>query len=198
MGNITAAARRLERDLQSVARRFRRQKYFWPTERAMQTIHGIVSHWAPELVITRRHRDRVEILLARYNGGVREFRGLWHLPGGYNKIPDARRHLPQYSFRFGIKSIQPTISRIALREIGVDAEVEDIMDLYWWPRWLRNRKLFRNGRHHPYGWPLSIYLRCQPDGEIRETEDLRWFPVGQLPQNTVIPHREFIRENIMY
>jgi|SRR3989344_7609123 len=158
----TAALRRLLRKVQA-------NHCFWPDEETMQEAHRTVSMWAPELVVTRSRGDR-EILLAVYDGSAAFPAGTWHLPGGYNRWPEA--------------DIQETVSRIARCEIGTDA---------WYVRLLGEHKW--TSAEHPYGHPLSLYCLCTPQAEIRETTRLRFFRTDQLPVNLVSPHRKFIEEH---
>ena len=110
--------------------------YRWPTEKCMRAGHEVVSYWAPEIVITRpRNIHAREILLAIYEGGIEEFRGMWHIPGGYNIWDEI--------------SVQETCDRVALREIGVSAKLLCVIDAYKW----------REGEH-PYGRPLCLSCLC--------------------------------------
>ena len=138
---------------------------FWPTEEAMRAAHSTISYWATELVITRNKGH--EVLLALYEGGAEEFRGLWHIPGGYN--------------RWDEPDIETTCSRVAKREIGRDVLLLQVLDAY---KWL--------SEEHPYGRPLSLYCLCEPVGEIEEREALRFFPLDALPAKIVEPHRRFL------
>jgi hypothetical protein len=148
----------------------------WPTEETMQIGHGVVSYWAPELVITRPGRQlhsRVpEILLAIYDGGAKWFMGMWHIPGGYNEWPEL--------------DVQATVSRVAKREIGVDVIAGRTIDEYKW----------RDGEH-PYGHPLSLYKECQPVATIIQDGRLQYFPCTALPKNIIEPHRRFIEEKLL-
>ena len=142
---------------------------YWPDETTMRAAHGVVSVWAPELVITRlNQRGETEILLAMYEGGAEFFNGLWHIPGGYNRWPE--------------KDVQETCSRVAMREIGVNVRYTRTMDVYKW----------QTGEH-PYGHPLSVYASCRPAGKITESGKLRFFPKNDTPENLVVPHRRFIQ-----
>lgn len=144
---------------------------WWPNERTFQLAHGIISAWAPELVITRRVRGRKEVLLTRYGGGAKKFRGWWHLPGGYDKwtLPD----------------IAADCSAIAKRELGFDVAYRGILGAYKW-----------RPNEHPYGRPLSLYVSCAPKKKIAETAVMRFFPVKRLPPRIVPCHRKFIAEHL--
>jgi ADP-ribose pyrophosphatase YjhB (NUDIX family) len=141
--------------------------YRWPTEECMRSAHRVVSFWAPELVIMREPK---EVLLAIYDGGIEEFRGMWQLPGGYN--------------RWDEPDVQATCSRVALREIGVDVKFVRVLDAYKWQN------------EHPYGRPLSIYCLCEPVGTVKESEKLKFFPPNNLPERLVEPHGRFIKERL--
>ena len=143
---------------------------YWPDEATLRAAHGVISAWAPELVIRRsKNLWEKEILLAVYKGGAEWFNGKWHIPGGYNLWPE--------------QDVQATCSRTAKREIGVDVTYQRTIDIYKW----------RTGEH-PYGHPLSLYVECVPAAEVVESEKLRFFSKSNLPDNIVIPHRRFIEE----
>ena len=135
----------------------------------MRVAHGTVSCWAPELVITTYRENSLYVLLVRYEGGVEEFRGLWHIPGGYNNFSE-----PYF---------QTTCSAIAKRELGCDVCFVRPLGVHKW----------KDGEH-PYGRPLSIYAECQLRdlNEFRESETVKFFPVEGLPLEVVGPHRRFL------
>ena len=113
----------------------RKDKYRWPTEASMRAAHGTVSHWATELVITRPPHPSMtgsHVLLARYEGGFEDWkqREVWHIPGGFNTPPDQSRASGLF---WNFKSLQPVATKVARRELGVDVEVQALMDLFWWP-----------------------------------------------------------------
>lgn len=143
--------------------------YFLPDEETMRALHSVVSMWAIEIVIVRNNSKKKEILLAVYDGGIKEFHGVWHIPGGYNK--------------YSHPNIQTTCSVVAKREIGVDVLYERVVDSYKW----------RTGEH-PYGHPLSLFVECIPVEAIAETEKLRFFSKNELPANVVPPHLRFIQK----
>lgn len=140
----------------------------------MRAAHGVVSHWAPELVITRGNGFSLEILLDVYRAGVKEFHGLWHIPGGYNRWPEL--------------DVQATCSRIARREIGVDVEtVGPPIDVYKW-----------TSEEHVYGHPLSLFYHCRPLGDIKETDTLRFVRVSdEWPGIIIGPHARFIAKHFV-
>lgn len=156
-----------ERELIRLLKKVRDDDYRWPTEAVMRAAHNVISFWAPELVITRygRKTPSSEILLLRYDGGVKEFQNMWHIPGGYNHWDE---------------SLIETCRRVSSREIGVDVRVDRVLDAYKW------------GEDHPYGHPLSLYVRCVPVAPVEERENLRFFSTTSLPFDTVEPHRRFI------
>lgn len=149
---------------------------WWPTEECMRVAHATMSAWAPELVITKfngigRNIPK-NILLARYEGGVMEFHGMWHIPGGYGTIAD--------------RSIEAACSRIAQRELGMDVDfIRAFERPYLWCT-----------SEHPYGQPLSLYCIVSPQRTIQETESLRFFGANELPDKIVEPHRRFIQQFI--
>ena len=91
---------------------------YWPDEETMRIAHGAISYWACELVLLRDGKNGLEILLAEYSDGVEAFLGMWHIPGGYNKVLE--------------KDTQETCSRVAQREIGVDVDYCETLDSYKW------------------------------------------------------------------
>lgn len=144
--------------------------YFIP-ERSFKPLHALVSMWAPELVIVRNGPKGREVLLARYNGGMPEFKGRLHIPGGYN--------------RWNEEDIQTTCTRIAKQELGVDVMCLRVLDACKWtskphPFW------------HPYGHPLSLYVLCQPIGELVLSERQDFFLLDELPKDLLPVHRAFL------
>lgn len=113
-----------------------------------------------------------EILLAVYDGGAKEFRGKWHIPGGYNRWPEM--------------DITATCSRVAKREIGCDVTFQNVIGAYKW----------QTGEH-PYGHPLSLYVECEPVQKIVEKAQLTFFRVDRLPNLMVEPHRRFIHDHLL-
>ncbi|HEY4510722.1 MAG TPA: hypothetical protein VJJ73_02710 [Candidatus Paceibacterota bacterium] len=138
-------------------------EYHFPSQ-SYHVLEGVVSRWAPELVIIRGK----EILLAVYDGGIKEFQGMWHIPGGrdYWPAPD----------------MQANCSLVSTREIGVDVEFIKVLDIYKW----------KTGEH-PDGHPLSIYVECWLRGEVIETETLRFFSINNLPPVIVGVHERWIK-----
>ena len=145
---------------------------WWPTEECMRAAHGAMFAWASELIITKMDKGNTrEILLTLYEGGMEEFSGMWHIPGGYGSIMD--------------ESIHAACSRIAKRELGVNV---------WFLCALEQPDLWRTGEH-PYGRPLSLYCWVYPLGEIAATDHCKFFDLRNLPDNTVPVHREFLRRD---
>ena len=161
-----AEARELARLLEKV----QRNNWFIP-EAAFVPFHKVSSVWAPELVILKESPEGKRILLAKYEEGEspaqRFFGGSWHIPGGYNRWEE---------------NIQTTCSRIALRELGLNVICHEVLDAYKWG----------NGEH-PYGRPLSLYIRCESVGTIEENDRRRFFPVETLPEPIVKAHQRFIQ-----
>ena len=139
----------------------------------MRAAHGAMSTWAPELVVLRSVRyGYAEVLLTRYAGGVKEFSGMWHIPGGYGNIAD--------------ESLQAACSRIAKREFGIEVNFVAVFERpYLW-----------RPDEHPYGRPLSLYCRVCPLEEIIETDSRTFFSRGDLPANIVPAHRRFILKKL--
>lgn len=143
--------------------------YRFPDEKTMRTVHKTISMWAIELVIVHRRQRKKEILLAIYDGGAEKFQGKWHIPGSYNLWPEL--------------DVQATCSRLAKRELGIDVRYRKVIDIYKW-----------RSEEHPYGHPLSIYAECLPKEVIAESDKLRFFPIDELPENLLEPHRRFIEK----
>lgn len=155
--------------LRRLLEKVRHNQFWWPDEETMRALHATVSMWATELVMTRKGgAGETEVFLTRYEGGIEELVGFWHIPGGYNRWDEA---------------IEQTCSRVARRELGIGIIFESVMDaLKWGPG------------EHPYGRPLSVFCRCK--GEPAETGNRRWFPVSKLPDKLVEIHRRFIQEKL--
>lgn len=150
------------------------QGYWLPDEAMMMALHSICSRWAVELVITRqREHGLPEVLLTVYDGGAEKFKGQWHIPGGYELFLDS--------------DIQAVCSRIAKRELTMDVQYLEVLDVYKW-----------QAEEHPYGRPLSLYVRCLPEKTIQETEGMRFFTSFTLPSNLIGPHRRFIESYLLY
>lgn len=137
---------------------------FWFSEKVFRALHGVVSFWAPELVITRKNHQ--EILLTPYEGYFRT--GYWHIPGGFSQRNE---------------TIQQSCSRIAKRELGLDVRMQKVLGACKW-----------TAREHPYGRPLSLYILCRSREPIREHGRMKFFPVRNLPRKTMPPHRKFIEQ----
>lgn len=147
---------------------------WWPSEASMRAAHAAMSAWAPELIITKSRWwiFRKRILLARYEGGMVEFRGMWHIPGGYVTITD--------------EGIEAACSRIAKRELGIDVDFIRVFERPY--LWLPGE--------HPYGRPLSLYTDVRPRGKILETASRRFFGRDDLPDNLLEVHKRFIEQFI--
>ena len=155
-------AKELARLLGKVAR----SGYYFP-DPAFQALHGVVSMWAPELVIAREGARGKEVLLTKYKGGAAAFKGKWHIPGGYNTWSDS--------------GLDETCDRIAKRELGVGVKYKKTLDVY---RWMADE--------HPYGRPLSLFVECDLLGEIKENNEMRFFSKDALQENIVPCHRRFL------
>lgn len=144
---------------------------FYPTEEAMRIADSIRPRWAAELVFAGGDRTLPDkILLTVYNGGIEEWRGRWHIPGGYGTIEDT--------------SFAETCYRLALKEVGVEVKVIRI---------LGHPYLWAPGEHI-YGRPLSIYTLVWTPAPVQETEWRRYFAFEELPPHTIEPHRRFIEQ----
>ena len=164
---------------------------WWRTEECMRAAHGTMSVWALELVIIKPFGilgllrrifypmiglpPASKILLTIYDGGIEEFRGRWHIPGGYGTIAD--------------ESVRSACSRIAWEEIGGSVRfVRVYPHPYLWPP--------HDPGKHPYGRPLSLYTMVKPTHQIREGRSCRFFGHDELPTNLIEPHRKFIEQYI--
>lgn len=157
------------RDLEKLLTRVIASGRWWPNEKTFQLAHGITSAWAPELVITRVHKSKKEILLTKYGGGAKWFSGMWHIPGGYDSWKRS--------------DIQADCTSIAKRELGIDVKYVKILDIYKW-----------KPGEHPYGRPLSLYVECVPKKKIIETEAKKFFPVQKLPEKVVPCQKNFVKK----
>jgi len=141
---------------------------YWPDEATTRAAHGAISHWAADFIVLRDnpHGSDKEILLTVYDGGAEKHHGMWHVPGGYNRWDE---------------SIQETVSRVAKRELGVDAHYEGVLGADKW-----------EAGEHQYGRPLSLYMKCELAEPIHESDTLKFFPLERLPENMVSAHKRFI------
>ena len=147
---------------------------WWPNEECMRAAHGTMSAWAPELVFwgAHYHFPRDSILLTTYDGGIEEYRGRWHIPGGYGSVKDV--------------SFEAACSRVSLAEVGVDVIARETLGLpYMW-----------HPGEHPYGRPLSVFTLVLARGIIQETDTRRFFGRHELPDNLITPHRRFAEQFI--
>lgn len=171
---ITAGIRFLEK--------VKRNGGWWPTEECTRAAHGAMSAWAPELIIFKHRwmeshifRRWRKVLLTVYEGGIQEFRGRWHVPGGYGTPRDV--------------SFQSVCSRVGIAELKTDVWFIQVFPQPY--LWLPGRK-----PEHPYGRPLSIYTLVRPHRTIRETDTCKFFGRHELPDNILPVHRRFIKEFI--
>lgn len=138
-----------------------------------EEIHGLVSMWAPEIVMTRTgpHRE-TQIYLTQYDGGVQEFQGTWNIPGGYNCYSE--------------DSISESVIRIAKREIGLDlSRLQSTFAVMAAKKW-------NAADRHPIGRPLSLFVRSTTPHELEESRTGRFFSVSNLPDTLCGVHRQFV------
>lgn len=135
-----------------------------PSQGSFVALGGAWNLPANELVILGPQG----ILLCVYGDGVEEFKGQWHIPGGYARLNNA--------------TLQDDCNAVAMRELGVPVKWIRIIDAY---KWL-------HGAEHPHGAPISMYMHCRPEQEITETETRKFFPVDELPSNMILPQRQFV------
>ncbi len=179
-----------ERELVRLLRKVEASGSYWPSEESFRAAHSVMPHWAPELVITRIGDEGVlEILLARYDGGIEEFRDLWHIPGGYGNVRD-RVGVSADEVGWDVGTLKNTVLRVGNREVKVPLLVLNHLGMFWWRR---REGIELQSEEHPYGYPLSIYLDCLPEEDVVEDENLRYFRVDQLPEDMVEPHRRFVQ-----
>lgn len=133
-----------------------------------EEIHGLVSMWATELVVTRGEGANRQLYLTRYDGGVREFRNTWNIPGGYNQ--------------FSEETIDASVLRIGKREMAQKMEMIQVIGADKW----------RSDDGHPYGRPLSLYVACRSSSALPDTDIGRFFSVSNLPDTLCGVHRRFI------
>lgn len=133
-----------------------------------EEIHGLVSMWAPELVVTRGTRTNRQIHLTQYDGGAKEFQGTWNIPGGYTQ--------------FSEEAIDASVLRVGTREMGQTIEMIRVLGA---DKWLSD-----DG--HPYGRPLSLYVACRLSSALPDTDTGRFFSVSNLPDTLCGVHRRFI------
>ncbi len=145
---------------------------YFPTIKSFQLFLALTSKWAVEMVILRKLKGKLKILLTIYDGGEDQFKGKWHIPGGYYFLRE--------------DSYEEIAWRLSEAELGqLVKPVEAIGLPYFW-------KL----GEHPNGRPLSIFTYCTLVGKIEETEKCRFFSIFNLPDNMVGVHRNWLEQNV--
>ena len=147
--------------------------YWVPTLETWQEVQRTFSRWAIELVIIDQSQEKPRILLSRYKqGGVPEHQGLFHINGGFEKFSE---------------SIQESASRIAKDELDIEVKCRDVVDVHKW-----------TALEHPWGSRLlSLYILCEPLGEIKTSDETRYFTRDEMlalgPKDMALnhPHRIF-------
>lgn len=138
-----------------------------PSEESFRALGGAWNLPATELVIL----GPKGILLCVYGDGVEEFKGQWHIPGGYARLAHP--------------TLQDDCNAVAMRELGVPVKWIRTIDAY---KWL-------NGKEHPHGAPISIYMQCRALQPIKETETCKSFSISDLPKNMIEPQRRFVEKH---
>lgn len=167
MDNVTQFTYEEILELKKSLNKLKSENHFFPDEFTMRAFHSVVSMWATELVILKKQNNELTILLAKYDGEINEFKGKWHIPGGYNKWHES--------------DIAETCSRIAHRELGVDVKFVNVIDAYKW-----------TSEEHPYGHPLSLYVECEIVREPVLNENLNFFSFNSLPKDLLPVHKNFL------
>ncbi len=167
----------------------------WPTEASMRATHGVCPYPAVELLIIKRndaHYLNREILLTQFDGGAEYWaeHKFWHLPGGYISQADGADRTSD-ELGWGVKSLQPTVDRIAKREIKISVQIDCIANITFWPPKKTTEWQEETGAH-PYGRPVSLWLDCWLGEGFQETDKIRFFKLNNLPKPIVTTHRRFI------
>ncbi|MEK7193250.1 MAG: NUDIX domain-containing protein [Patescibacteria group bacterium] len=148
---------------------------FWPTQKSFELVHSIEPSFAAELIILRKNDEgENEILLTIYHNRKAhylDFEGKWHAPGGWVKCGD--------------EDFNDACERIAERELTCNVNFIRKLGDYWW-----------KPEEHPYGRPLSLLMLCEVEGAVDIHGECKFFPVKNLPENTIEVHRKFIEEFI--
>ncbi len=156
-----------------------RDKGLLPSERCWRIAEAGRSTWAPELVLDRPTPNEPhirEILLTFYDGATEAFRDHWVIPGAWYKPV--------------MGTLQEACSTIALREVGVDVVY---MSSYPNPMLWPSRET-DPAAAHPFGNPLSLFVKCVPRAPVQETPHRRFFRADRLPDPMPEVHRQFITE----
>ena len=155
---------------------------YWPTEDTTQVAHGVISMWAPELVIV--NEDLTEILLTLYETDdprLAIFKDKWHMPGGYNRWHE---------------TFAQTCERIAKREVGTAVHATETQTIGSF-KWESITDDPVDG--HPYGRPLSVYTWAIPMNKVEETDKRRFFLFDDLPSRLIGgAHRHFFENHKKY
>jgi len=149
--------------------------YWVPSLKAWQEVQRTFSRWAIEFVITSIDEyGSPRIFLTRYDGeGIPAYRGQYHLPGGFERLPE---------------SIEETCSRVAREELGGDVKYRGILGIHKW-----------TNDESPVGSHLlSVYAVVEPMAEITISADQRFFTRNEVlalnskEMASQHPHRIFI------
>lgn len=167
MDNVTQFTYEEILELKKSLNKLKAEGHFFPDECTMRAFHSVISMWATELVILDSNNGELNVLLTKYDGEIKEFKGKWHIPGGYNKWHES--------------DIAETCSRVAHRELGTDVRFIKIIDAYKW-----------TSKEHPYGHPLSLYVLCELILKPVLNENLNFFSVRSLPKDLLPVHKNFL------
>lgn len=126
-----------------------RNENFWIPDEILEEVHSTFSMWALEIVIIQNKKVFLTPAPTHFK------KGLWSLPGGYNRWNE---------------DINSLSKRIADREIGISVRPIKTLGIYKWKK-----------GEHPYGSPLSIFILCKPLGDITKSSLGELFDLKNLP-----------------
>lgn len=148
-----------------------KQKKGWVPDKVLLPTHQAINFYAIEIILEKWkwNDDCWGILLSVYEGGVKEFQGLWHIPGAYTKEGE---------------TLKETAAKAGIRELGSPVQIVKVIEDQKWPPGV-----------HPWGGrPISSFTLCEAEREIEETDNRRFFTLSELPppEEMVPVHPEFL------
>lgn len=129
---------------------------FWIYDGIFEEIHSTFSMWAIEIVILQKNK----VFLTKAPPHFKK--GLWCLPGGYNRWNE---------------EIDILCKRVSDREIGIPVKPLRTLGIYKWKK-----------NEHPYGRPLSVFILCKPLRNVKDSSFGKLFDIRNLPP--VVPCQE--------
>ena len=137
----------------------------------------VAPHAYNEIVIPRLgDNDTRQYLLTRRAADDPEFPGQpWHIPG--SRWKPWRRH-PKTRERIPVPQADACAEAARSEQLGRIQFMKEVGTHYW--------------DTFSYRYPISHICLCRSLDPIDETDDVRFFSLGNLPDNIIKPHDEFL------